>query len=457
MGVPPGAEPSEDCLVLNIWRPANDASMLPVMIWIHGGGYVSGSSSTAITQGTSLARQGLVVVSLNYRLGRLGFFAHPALVAAHEGPVGNFGYMDQIAALKWVQANIASFGGDPDRVTLVGESAGGASVLQLMTSPATAGLFQRVVVMSGGGRRSLSARRMTGGTPDHPSADQSDAAFAKSRGIDGDGPEALARLRALSVQSLVDDLTVSSILIPAILAGASDFDGTPMIDGTIVVAQPGDVFRRNGQAKVPMIIGTTALDLPLFFPPRSTPYSYFGEDEGAAKAAYDPNGSGDVRAALPGLPLGIPGPSAAVIAIAADITMHEPARFAAKSVAAGGSPAWLYRFTYVAQDVPGRSGGASHSQEVPYLFDTLDAFYGPAELTEIDRMMAREFSTYIADFVKNGDPRGANLPDWPQFDQARFDLMNFTLEGRPMFGADPRTAGVRLVEKIADQQQKQRP
>src|SRR5690606_5045978 len=122
--------------------------------------------------GSAFARQGIVVVSLAYRLGRFGFFAHPALLAAHEGPVGNFGYMDQIAALQWVQTNIAAFSGDPQQVTLMGQSAGGASVLHLLTSPAVEGLFQRAVIMSGSGRSALVARAITGGTPGNPSADQ---------------------------------------------------------------------------------------------------------------------------------------------------------------------------------------------------------------------------------------------------------------------------------------------
>src|SRR4029077_2247731 len=173
------------------WRPAGEMTRLPVMVWIHGGGYVNGGSSAAIMNGAPLARHGLVVVSFNYRLGRLGYFAHPALLAAREGPPGNFGYMDQIAALQWIKRNIAAFGGDPTQVTVAGESAGGASVLHLMTSPMATGLFHQTVVMSGGGRKALAARAMTGGTTDHPSADQTDAAFAKSLGIEGSGPDAL--------------------------------------------------------------------------------------------------------------------------------------------------------------------------------------------------------------------------------------------------------------------------
>jgi para-nitrobenzyl esterase len=144
------------------------------MVWVHGGWWVNGGSSSESFDGSALARQGIIVVTINYRLGRFGFFAHPALFAANEGPVGNFGYMDQIAALQWVRDNIAAFGGDPGAVTVVGESAGGASVLHMLMSPEARGLFHRAIVMSGGGRRGLSERAMTGGTPEAPSADMVD-------------------------------------------------------------------------------------------------------------------------------------------------------------------------------------------------------------------------------------------------------------------------------------------
>ena len=150
---------AEDCLVLNVWRPAATAPKeeLPVLVWIHGGGYVTGGSSPAIYDGSGFARHGIVFVSFNYRLGRFGFFAHPALIKANEGLVGNFAFMDQIAALRWVRRNIGAFGGNPNEVTLMGESAGGISVLVLLSSPRAKGLFHRAFVLSGGGRTLSSA------------------------------------------------------------------------------------------------------------------------------------------------------------------------------------------------------------------------------------------------------------------------------------------------------------
>ena len=151
---PLGTPPAEDCLALNVWRPAADAgARLPVMVWIYGGGFVNGGSSPAVYDGSAFARRGVVFVSFNYRVGRFGFFGHPALTKEAAGaPLGNYGYLDQIAALQWVKKNIGAFGGDAGNVTIFGESAGGGSVFMLMTSPLARGLFHKAIVESGGGR-----------------------------------------------------------------------------------------------------------------------------------------------------------------------------------------------------------------------------------------------------------------------------------------------------------------
>ena len=150
---PLGTPPAEDCLVVNVWRPADASTKLPVMVWIYGGGFVNGGSSPAVYDGSQFAKRGVVLVSFNYRVGRFGFFAHPALTKeSPNGPLGNYTFLDQIAALKWVQKNIAAFGGDAGNVTIFGESAGGGSVLTMMTSPLAKGLFQKAIIESGGGR-----------------------------------------------------------------------------------------------------------------------------------------------------------------------------------------------------------------------------------------------------------------------------------------------------------------
>jgi para-nitrobenzyl esterase len=433
--------PAEDCLFVNVWRPANvePGARLPVMVWIHGGGFVGGGASIPWYDGSVFARQGTVVVSLNYRLGRLGFFAHPALLAAQEGPVGNFGLMDQIAALQWVQRNIAAFGGDPGTVTLIGESAGGASVLALLTSPVAAGLFHRVMVLSGGGRNAIGGRQMTGGTPELPSADQVDAGFAQLLGISGAGPEALATLRALPAETVQGDLTLDKLLNEALL-GAQIYQGTQMIDGTLVTGQPGELLRSGQALQTPMVIGTTALDLPLFFPPsRTDPLSYFGADAGKARAAYNTPATLDQNSL-----------ALLLLAIGADMTMHEPARYAAKQMTARGNPVWLYRFTYTAEATRPQATGQTHAGELPFLFDQLAGRYGDA-VTPKDQQAAEAFNTHVANYVKTGDPNGEGLPAWPAFDPAQFSLMHFTLDDGPVYGPDPQAARVELVEQAAGQ------
>jgi para-nitrobenzyl esterase len=434
--------PAEDCLYLNVWRPAasepnpEGSARLPVLVWIHGGGYVGGGSSIPYYDGTSFARQGMVVVTFNYRLGRFGFFAHPALLAAGEGPVGNFGYMDQIQALEWVQTNIESFGGDPARVTLMGQSAGGASVLHLLTSPVTEGLFHQVMVLSGGGRKALSNRPMTGGARGQPSVDQIDASFAQGLGIEGADAAALAALRALPPDVLAAELTLDNLLQAALLGLPTA--GSAMIDGTIVVGEPGDLIKSGAAPDVPIIIGTTALDLPLYFPPsKIDPFAFFGDEADAARVAYNATGTLDQQAFL-----------LTLLSISTDITMHEPARFVAREMTAAGNPAWLYRFTYTAQSTRPEATGQGHAGELPFLFNTLAAKFGE-KVTEQDQLMADAFHAYAANFIKNGDPNGERLPAWPPFGPEQTELMHFTLDDGPVFEPEPRP-GLFLVERAVD-------
>ncbi|WP_300398804.1 carboxylesterase family protein [uncultured Sphingobium sp.] len=237
---PLGTTPSEDCLYLNIWKPAGAAGKLPVMVWIYGGGFVNGGSSPPTYSGAPIARQGVMVVSFNYRLGRFGTFRHPAL-GKDQGV--NYGLLDQIAALKWVQRNIAGFGGDPDQVTIVGESAGGRSVHALMTTPLAKGLFDRAVIMSGGDGK-------PGALSTPADAERLAAAFGQSQGIAPDAPDAAAKLRALPARAVVGDLN---------LAKMENFF-SPVTDGRSGV----DVIaaHESGRAPViPVMIGATSADI----------------------------------------------------------------------------------------------------------------------------------------------------------------------------------------------------
>ncbi|MDB5447363.1 MAG: carboxylesterase, partial [Phenylobacterium sp.] len=243
---------SEDCLYLNVWRPAQPAATpRPVMVWIHGGGFSTGSGAWPIYEGSNLAKHGVVVVTINYRLNRFGFFAHPALMAQRtEEPVANYGLMDQVAALRWVHDNIAAFGGDPANVTIFGESAGGFAVNYLLTMPSARGLFAKAIVESGGG--SANFRTMlgldtpgSGPTGPQPSAIEAGRAYAASLGVTDATPAALRAIPAAQI-----------------LGSASMTDGGrgPVVDGKLIVEDPVEAFAAGRQARVPFIIGSNSFE-----------------------------------------------------------------------------------------------------------------------------------------------------------------------------------------------------
>jgi para-nitrobenzyl esterase len=433
---PLGTEPAEDCLVLNVWRPANRGSgRLPVMVWIYGGGFVNGGASPAVYDGSRFAEQGLVFVSFNYRLGRFGFFAHPALTAeSPDGPLGNYGYMDQIAALQWVKRNIAAFGGDPANVTIFGESAGGGSVLTLLTTPVLPkGAFQRAIVESGGGRSLLMGpRRLHEDQPDNPSAETIGVNFARSVGVEGTGPEALAALRALPAEKVLQGLNMASMM----QQGPPTYGG-PMLDGKIVVESPEAALRAGRWQKVPVMIGANSLDIGFGFArSKDELFTGFGADSAAARGAYDQRGDADLRALMQ--------------AVAADRMMVEPARFVAGVVAQQGIPSYEYRFSYVPESLRSELPGAPHASEIPFVFNTVDAKYGSA-LTAADAATAKAANAYWANFAKKGDPNGAGLPVWPAYSPTRDVVMDFSPTG-PVAVQDPWKARLDLTARAASGQ-----
>lgn len=436
-GISADTSPSEDCLVLNIWRPAEftGEKPFPVLLWIHGGAYITGGSSNPLYDGSAFAHRGIVFVSVNYRLGRFGFFAHPALISAAEGPVGNYAYMDLLAALKWIQRNIAAFEGDPNQVTLAGESAGGDAVLHLLTSPRAKGLFQRAVVMSGGGRVPLLGDiPLTGGTARQPSADQIGVNFALTTGITGLGPDALHGLRNLPADRIKGNLSFTHLIdtsskLPTYVKGA-------IVDGTIVSGSPGDLFSRRQVTAMPLLIGTTCRELSITVPPsKDLPLAYFGSNARRARAAY-------ARDSLIQ-------PDELYAAISMDATMQEPARFAAGQNLQAGKPTWLYRFCYAAQSVRAKGLPARHGSELAFAFDRLVVRYGE-EATDADRAMAKAFNTYLANFVKSGDPNDLNLPTWPVFNPVTSELMIFTQHHGPITMPDPWKERLDLIMEAAD-------
>lgn len=247
---PLGTEPAEDCLYLNVWKPEGDTKDLPVMVWIYGGGFVNGGASPPTYSGAPLARDGVIFVSPNYRVGRFGTFAHPQLTAenADQGLLGNYGYLDQIAALKWVQSNIEAFGGNPDNVTIIGESAGGMSIHALMTTPLAQGLFDKAVIMSGSDGNSMGGGALQ-------DAEKVGVSFATSKGITEDDPDALAKLRRLSAEDVTDGLNMIALFTP----GERTFSG-PFVDG-IISKDASAAYASGDFPKIPLMIGATSADI----------------------------------------------------------------------------------------------------------------------------------------------------------------------------------------------------
>jgi para-nitrobenzyl esterase len=367
---PLGTTPAEDCLFANIWRPSREAKKLPVIFWIYGGGFVNGGASPPTYSGANLARQGVLVFSANYRVGRFGTFAHPQLTKANadQGRLGNYGYMDQIAALSWVRNNIAAFGGDPDNVTLVGESAGGFSVHTLVTSPLARGLFHRAVVMSGGNGIAM-------GGADLAAVEKLGIEFAATKGIASDDPDALTKLRALSAEDVTSGLNMMALFSPAPRTFAS-----PFVDGTIAI-DAGEAYRTGNFAKVPMMIGATSADM-------------------GGKTGFMIAGARSVSAAL----------------------------------ADQGVPVYAYRFSYVAESVG--QPGAQHATDIPFFFDTQAIKYAE-RTTGRDNAMGKIISAYLANFAKTGNPNGAGLPEWPRYDRAKDEIVDFTDSGKAAAQKDP--------------------
>lgn len=416
---PLGTKPAEDCLYLNVWRPAGTSpdAKLPVMFWIYGGGFVNGGSSPEVYDGSKFAAKGIVFVSANYRLGRFGFFAFPELTKENpDGMLGNYGFMDQIAALKWVHRNISAFGGDPSNVTAFGESAGGFSISMLLTSPLSKGLFSKAIIESGGGRANLGGPRfISTALPNGPaSAESVGVEFAKTVGINGTGKDALNALRKLPAEQVRGTLNMATMSQPGYCG--------PMIDGRVVLADPQSVYLAGAAWRVPIMIGTNSLDIGFgYAPSKEALFAPFGVNKEKAMAAYDPTGKEDLRSVA--------------YKVFMDRFMVEPARFVASVFASEGLPAYVYRFSFVAESMRSKWPGAPHATEIPFVFDTVKAKYGK-ELAPDDERTAEDMLNYWAAFAKTGDPSTGNAPAWPRFTPETNMVMDFTEKG-PVAEKDP--------------------
>ena len=424
---PLGVTPAEDCLYANVWKPAKaSGKKLPVMVWIYGGGFVNGGSSPPEYDGSAFARDGIVLVSFNYRLGNFGFYAHPALSAEQKGqPLGNYAYMDQVAALRWVKQNVAAFGGDPDNVTIFGESAGGMSVHALLLNPLARGLFQKAIIESGGGAAGLGSRPVSGGPE---SAEAKGLALAAQFGVKGEDAAALSQLRAVPADKLVDGLNMASM-------GKGSYVGGPIHDGTYESGAPVEGYAKGKAAHVPVMIGANTMDIG-FMQSKTLDelYGQFGPDADAARKAY----------AFPAAtPIGL-----ANFVAGGDQMMVEPARRTAQILTARGQPVYEYRFSYVAESLRAKTPGAPHATEIPYVFDTVAARYGK-DLTAADEAAAKAMHAYWVAFAKTGKPTPAGLPAWPAYDPNKDELMNFTDKG-PVVQADPWKQRMDLAQRFGE-------
>lgn len=414
----PGVGPlpmSEDCLTMNVWTPAErGAEPLPVMVWIHGGGYNNGSGTAGLYDGANLAKRGVVVLTINYRLGRLGFFDHPALAAerAADEPAANYGLMDQIAALGWVRDNAAAFGGDPANVTIFGESAGGAAVTQLMVAPSARGLFHRAVVQSGMGRQRSAELALD--RPGRPSAQSLGRAWARGAGLPA---EATADdLRAVPAERLLSPM-------PAF------YSDNLIVDGVVLAEDVAEAFAAGRQAPVPLILGANSAEFWWIRP--SDAGAYGRTDDAMTGAEHD---------ALLAAYGGAEGYDQHVVS---DLIFNEPERFLARLHAAAGHPTYLYRFDVVPDSNPEPSGGATHASERPYVFDNLHTVGRP--MGERDARAATAMADYWTTFAAKGNPNGPGRPVWPEFGVERDRLLEFTNDG-PVAKPIPNAARLDLIE-----------
>ncbi len=391
---------SEDCLYINVWTPAKSAQdKLPVMVWIHGGGFREGSGAETAWAGDNLAKKGLVYVNFNYRLSIFGFLAHPDLTkeSGHHSS-GNYAYLDQMAALRWVQRNIAQFGGDPSNVTIFGQSAGASSVAVQMASPLAKGLFQRAVGQSGGMGRGVPLAQ----------AEQTGVKLAESLGA-----RSIAALRAKPANEVLN------------VKGAAP---TSVVDGWVLPEDPVSIFEKGRQNDAPLICGSTAEDGPGAGPPLTA----------AGAPAYAKENFGDLAGEYMKL---FPANTDAQAKKAAHDVRRDRSLFGARrwvnlQAATGKSKVYWYLFSHAAPVPPdsffdGKTPaevGAYHGVDNNYIFDNLRGKDWP--WTEVDRKLAELVSSMWVRFVKTGDPNGPGLPAWETYNPKSPRLLNITATPR---------------------------
>lgn len=413
---------SEDCLYLNVWTPAKSpGEKLPVLVWIYGGGFAFGSTSTPTHNGEHLARKGVILVSINYRVGSLGFLAHPELSAESPHHVsGNYGLLDQIAGLKWVQKNIAAFGGDPTKVTIFGESAGGISVSMLCASPEAKGLFRGAISQSGG---SFGPSRPTTYPGENmrrlADAEKSGLVYAKQAGA-----SSLAELRALPAGKLP--------------GGWGSGSGWPIVDGWVIPDDQFKLYEAGRYNHVDILVGYNS-DEGLSFSREKTPAEYAA----GVQKRYGPFAE-KLIAAYPAGPDHV-GKTARDLARDAAFGWQTWS-WARLQARAGDTKVYLYHFDQHADRVAGSpeaDHGTPHGVDVPYVFQTLDR--NDAKLTAGDWAISDTVATYWTNFTKRGDPNGAGVPVWPRFTKDDGEVMYF--HNTAFVGPVPSLASLKVLDE----------
>ncbi|WP_438864397.1 carboxylesterase/lipase family protein [Neptunicella sp.] len=404
---------SEDCLSLNIWAP-KQAQQLPVFVWIHGGALTAGASKEPFYDGSKLAEQGMIVVTINYRLGVLGYLAHPELSAESADKIsGNYGLLDQIESLRWLHNNIAAFGGDVSNITIAGESAGALSVVYLMASPVARGLFAKAVVQSA---HLSSTPELKQDKYGQFSAEKIGTYIAKKVGAKN-----LASLRAMDPQQLANS------------AAAARYLAQPVVDGNVITGQVIDTFASGEQAPVPLLVGFNSGEihsLKMLVPP--VPQSS-AEYEKIIRSRY-------LDLADPFLRLY---PSSAmqesIYATARDALFGWASEKIAKSQQAIGQPAYLYLFDhgYPAADKAGLH--AFHGSEIPFVFGSFErttALWPKIPTTKEQQAFSAAMMGYWSEFAKVGTPRAENQPDWPAYGDEKAYML-FGVTPQPMTNLFP--------------------
>ena len=412
-GVGAPSAQSEDCLTLNVFAPPG-ARNLPVMVWIHGGAFRLGYSGAPLYDGAEFARQGVVLVSINYRLGLLGFYAHPALTAAAKpgDPIGNYGLMDQLAALRWVQENIAAFGGDPKNVTAFGESAGGSSMIYLLANPNAKGLFAKAIVESGGGLQR-----------------PADLAEDERRGV------AAAAKIGLGAGATLADLRATAardwITAQGGLQGGLGFG--PFVDGRLVTEAPWKAIEEGRANDVPLIIGANSNEASVLTT-LGVPTTALGAALGARmtefrKAYGNVDDAEFARQAL------------------GDVVFVAPSRWVAAETSSG-APSFLYYFSYIAAARRSVVPGASHGTEIPYVFKTwMNTPLLARAMSPADKAMSNMMSACWTSFAKTGKPSCSPAPEWPAYNPKTDLQMEFGVSRK--VETPPRAAAFDMIVREA--------